>query len=155
MPESSAELEPDGASVILYANNQVLLHKRDSRPRLFPNRWAIFGGGIEPGETPEETACRELKDELGCQLSPQDLEPLGRFRVCAPSHCYLVYYFRAELPQDFWDILLKLKTINYSEREGEGIALFSHDKIDYLNLVCQDRVALERHFRGNDFGFID
>jgi hypothetical protein len=59
------------------------------------------------------------------------------------------------LTQDFWDILLKLNAAGYLEREGEGIALFSHDEIDCLNLVCQDRVALERHFRGSDFGFID
>ena len=63
MPENPARLELDGASVILYTNNKVLLHKRDSRPRLFPNRWFIFGRVIEPDETPEETACRELKDE--------------------------------------------------------------------------------------------
>jgi 8-oxo-dGTP pyrophosphatase MutT (NUDIX family) len=155
MLENPAKLEPDGASVILYTGNKVLLYKRDSRPRLFPNRWAIFGGGIEPGETPEETACRELKDELGYQLSPQDLEPLGRFSVNALLHRYIVHYFRAELTQDFWDILLNLKAIDHPEREGDGMALFSHDEIDYLNLVCQDRAALERHFRGNDFGFID
>ena len=154
MPENPAGLELDGAAVILYTSDKVLLHKRDSRPRLFPNRWAIFGG-VEPGETPEETACRELKDELGYQLSPQDLEPLGRFRVSAPSHRYIVHYFRAKLSQDFWDILLKLNAIDHPEREGEGIALFSHDEIDCLNLVCQDRVALERHFRGADFGFIE
>jgi 8-oxo-dGTP pyrophosphatase MutT (NUDIX family) len=155
MLENPAKLEPDGASVILYTGNKVLLYKRDSRPRLFPNRWAIIGGGIEPGETSEETACRELKDELGYQLSPQDLEPLGRFSVNALSHRYIVHYFRAEMTQDFWDILLNLKAIDHPEREGDEIALFSHDEIDYLNLVCQDRAALERHFRGNDFGFID
>jgi 8-oxo-dGTP pyrophosphatase MutT (NUDIX family) len=155
MPETPARLEPDGTSVILYTNSKVLLHKRDSWPRLFPNRWSIFGGGIKPGEASEETACCELKDELGYQLSLRDLEPLGRFRACLPSHRYIVHYFRAKLTQDIWDILLTLNAIDHPEREGEGIALFTHDEIDYLNLVCQDRVALERHFQGNDFGFID
>jgi hypothetical protein len=75
--------------------------------------------------------------------------------VCLPSHRYIVHYFRAELAQDIWDILLTLNVVDHPEREGEGIALFSHDEIDYLNLVCQDRVALERHFRGKYFGFID
>jgi hypothetical protein len=41
------------------------------------------------------------------------------------------------------------------EREGEGIARFSHDEVDFLLLSCPDRMALERHFRGHDFGFID
>ena len=96
-----------------------------------------------------------MKDELGYQLSPQGMEPLGRFRVCLPSHRYIVHYFRAELAQDIWEILLTLNVVDHPEREGERISLFSHDEIDYLNLVCQDRVALERHFRGNEFGFID
>ena len=41
------------------------------------------------------------------------------------------------------------------ESEGEEIAMFSHDEVDFLNLTCPDRLALERHFRGRNFGFID
>lgn len=155
MPNTSTSSAPDGASVILYTDKQVLLYKRDGHPMLFPHRWAIFGGGIEAGETPEETVCRELKVELGCALIPEDLELLGRSRVIEASHNYLVHYFRSKLRQGFWDILLNLHTVVGLEREGEGIALFSHDEVDYLHLTCQDRLALERHFRGHDFGFID
>jgi 8-oxo-dGTP pyrophosphatase MutT (NUDIX family) len=146
---------PDGASVILYTADQVLLYKRDGRPKIFPHRWAIFGGGIEEGETPEETVCRELRDELGYSLLPQDLEYLGRFGVHLGLYNYTVHYYRAQLKQDFWDILLALSKVKHLEREGAGIALFSHEEVDYLNLVCHDRVALERHFHGRDFGFVD
>lgn len=90
----------------------MLLQKRDHRPRRFPGRWAVFGGGIQPGESAETSACREMQEELGLSLTPPDLE-------------------------------------------GEGLALFTHDEMDYLHLRCHDRIALERHFQGNKFGFLD
>lgn len=155
MPDNPTGSAPDGASVILYTDQQVLLYKRDDQPTLFPRRWAIFGGGIEAGESPEQTVCRELGVELGYSLVPSDLEVLGRSRVIEHPHNYLVHYFRSKLNQNYWDILLNLHTVVGLEREGEGIALFSHDEVDFLLLSCQDRLALERHFRGHDFGFID
>ena len=145
--------EPDGACAILYTGSKVLLQKRDHRPSRFPNRWAIFGGEIEPDETPEETVCRELRQELGYQLSPNDLEKLGQFRVCVATHWPVVHYYRAALTRDLWDLLLELP--KELEGEGDGLALYSHDEIDCLNLRCEDRVALERHFQGHEFGFID
>ena len=155
MSDTSTGSAPDGASVILYTDQQVLLYKRDGHPRLFPRRWAIFGGGIEAGEIPEETACRELRVELGYSLIPGDLELLGRCRVIEPPHNYLVHYYRSKLNQDYWNILVNLHRVVGLEREGEGIALFSHDEADCLLMSCPDRLALERHFRGHDFGFID
>ncbi len=35
------------------------------------------GGGIEPGETPRQTALRELREELGLEANEKDLEELG------------------------------------------------------------------------------
>ena len=155
MEENATPPAPDGASVILYTQDKVLLYKRDSHPKIFPNRWAIFGGGIEAGESPQETVCRELRAEVGYLLLPQDLEYLGRFKVLVGHYQYTVHYYRSQLKLDFWDLLTGLASVRHLEREGEGVALFTHDEIDGLNLVCQDRLALERHFRGRDFGFID
>jgi ADP-ribose diphosphatase len=50
-------------------------------------------GSIDPGETPEEAATRELREETGCK--PGKLEKLGGF-YAAPGYCteYL-HFFRA------------------------------------------------------------
>ena len=39
-------------------------------------QWALPGGRIDAGETPEQTALRELQEEVGLQLQPDDV--LGR-----------------------------------------------------------------------------
>src|SRR5213596_793585 len=44
----------------------------------------ICAGRIEPGQTPEETAARELEEELGYRA--RELRKLGEFNV-APGYC--------------------------------------------------------------------
>ncbi|MDO5662602.1 MAG: NUDIX domain-containing protein [Brachybacterium sp.] len=43
------------------------------------------GGKIEPGEDPRDTAVREVGEELGALLDPEDLEFLGRYRAAAAN----------------------------------------------------------------------
>jgi len=54
---------------------RVLLIRRKNPP--FAGRWAIPGGFVEPGETLEEAARRELWEETG--LQPGHLEQLHTF----------------------------------------------------------------------------
>ncbi|ROT75660.1 putative 7,8-dihydro-8-oxoguanine triphosphatase [Penaeus vannamei] len=40
-------------------------------------RWNGFGGKVEPGETPEQAAIRETKEEAGVDLSVGAVEKVG------------------------------------------------------------------------------
>ncbi len=65
---ASAQMADPGAAaaVIVTADGRYLLQRRDAVPTIwFPDRWGLFGGAIEEGETPEEALLRELGEELG------------------------------------------------------------------------------------------
>jgi 8-oxo-dGTP diphosphatase len=55
-----------GAVVVVNARHEVLLQLRDDRMDIAdPNCWVVPGGGVEPGESPEDGARRELQEETG------------------------------------------------------------------------------------------
>ena len=45
------------------ASGAILLQLRDDEAPYYPNVWGLPGGEIEPGETPEQGAARELLEE--------------------------------------------------------------------------------------------
>lgn len=50
----------------VYPGGAILLQLRDDRPDVAaPNCWSTIGGHVEPGETPEQAAIREMEEEIG------------------------------------------------------------------------------------------
>jgi len=54
---------PNAASVALIDRDRVLLIQRNRKP--YFGMWSLPGGRLEPGETPEEAAQREVLEEVG------------------------------------------------------------------------------------------
>lgn len=54
----------------------LVLTRRSSRLRHHAGQWAFPGGRVDPGETPEETALREMEEEIGLCLGAEHI--LGR-----------------------------------------------------------------------------
>ena len=50
-----------------------LLTRRTARLRAHAGQWALPGGRIDDGETPEEAALRELHEELGLDIAPTEI----------------------------------------------------------------------------------
>jgi 8-oxo-dGTP pyrophosphatase MutT (NUDIX family) len=59
----------------------VLLQERDEHPRIDPEKWGLTGGHLDPGESFETGAYRELEEETGVRLRRGELELYGEFMV--------------------------------------------------------------------------
>ncbi|KAM4600673.1 nucleoside diphosphate-linked moiety X motif 17 isoform 1-T3 [Polymixia lowei] len=65
-----------GVAVILQsANQKVLLTRRAAGLRIFPNVWVPPGGHVELDERLLDAGLRELEEETGLTLEPQDISP--------------------------------------------------------------------------------
>jgi len=121
------------AGVILYREGRVLLQHRDDKPEIrWPGAWAIFGGHVEEGETPEEAALREMEEELGLRLEG----PLS-----------LVFHGADETRERFiYAAPLPVPPEALTLQEGQGMALLSPEDLDCYPVVPIHRGILRQFF---------
>jgi len=93
-------IEQTFALVILHTmDERVLLQLRDDIPTIsHPNHWGLFGGGVEPSESPLAAAIREIGEELSIELAEQDVVNQGAFQYeSGKVHHLFSYTLRDEL----------------------------------------------------------
>jgi 8-oxo-dGTP pyrophosphatase MutT (NUDIX family) len=80
MPDTPPEPPVDERNVVrvvlLDTDNRVLLlNVRDLSNPAFGSAWELPGGGMEPGETYVEAAMREIREETGLDIGPDQIRP--------------------------------------------------------------------------------
>lgn len=80
------------ACALVDADGRVLLAKRP-QGRSFAGLWEFPGGKVEAGEVPEAALIRELREELGIEVSPRCLAPFTfASHSYASSHLLMPLY---------------------------------------------------------------
>lgn len=79
-----------GAQCLITCEEQVLLIRHTYGCQL----WTVPGGGVQPGEKPEEAICREVDEEVGIGLD--SVRSLGLFHGNADYRRDTVYAFTAQ-----------------------------------------------------------
>jgi 8-oxo-dGTP pyrophosphatase MutT (NUDIX family) len=102
-----------GVGVVLKKNGKILLQLRDNKKEVAnPNCWGLFGGQLKEGESPEQAAVREIKEELGIALDKNKLQLVEQTK----TNTYFKYPLKNNLSE------LKLN-------EGQSMKLFSKKQI--------------------------
>lgn len=104
---------------ILNDENQVLLQKRSSNKKIYPNMWALCTGHIEKMESPVYAAKREMKEELGINI---DLKNIIPFAIFDESNIHKIYFFYTRCN-------LKINEFIIQKEELSEVMWFDIDKV--------------------------
>ena len=109
------------AAVILNAAGNVLLvRKRDTETFMQP------GGKFEPGESSEQALSRELREELGFELTAADFQYVGRFSAKAANEVgHMVDC-----------------DVHFTVVQSEGVVASEIEELRWIDPVSIDDVAL-------------
>ena len=62
---------------IIDKNSNILLQKRSAKKKLWPNMWDVtVGGHVDAGEFGRQSLIREVKEELGIDITDDDIKYL-------------------------------------------------------------------------------
>ncbi len=93
-------LHNEVAVFIINDKKQVLLQKRSDNKRFNPNKWALCAGHVDAKESLESAALREIKEELGIDITTNDLKPFAKREFTirdSNSHITYFYYTKSNL----------------------------------------------------------
>jgi len=121
----------EASASIIIKDKKILLIKRSSKERVFPGCWASSGGKVDEGETPEQTAIRETKEEVGLEFEPKELIKTGPYTV--GTNEMILYRFYGNWSGD----------IKIQEDEADDWGWFSYGEAINLELAFDWREVIK------------
>lgn len=122
-------------------NGEILLSQRSAKKSICPLMWDVsVAGHIDAGESIEQAALRETKEEIGLDITESDLQKIGMFK------CFQSYDSGIADNEFHHTYICKLKVSLASlipqEEEVEALKLVSLEEFQYLI----DHIGIDNHF---------
>ncbi len=118
-------------AIVFTFEDKVLFTVRNVEPD--KGKWDLPGGFIDPNETAEEAACREIKEELGIEISTSEL----KYITTSPNN-----YLYKNVPYRTMDIFYECPL------KSDVISINAEDEIQELIWVKRSEIDL------NQIGFV-
>lgn len=137
--------------VVVYASNgDILLQKRKMTKDIQPGKWdTACGGHLDPGETFETAAVRELKEELGLELPMDAFRYLFDYKVRNTIESENVRVFAITCDGPFQPQETELDGVQFYPVQILKTRLAQGDTDDLTPLLCSELAML---FALNDTG---
>jgi 8-oxo-dGTP pyrophosphatase MutT (NUDIX family) len=113
------------------AQGRIAFQLRDNRPDVsYPDYWGLFGGWLEPDETPAQGIQREMAEELGVSLDAAQFEYVKLHR----DGDVVAHVFRCLAPSGLSSAAL---------REGQRLEFLSLSDLETRRVVPRHRSIFE------------
>jgi ADP-ribose pyrophosphatase YjhB (NUDIX family) len=117
------EKQKNAVAVIVDKDNKILLLKRGKDPEIWmPGKWALVGGAIEKGESPQKAVEREILEETGLEID----KFVKTFSIQRNPNS-IEHIFACRYNGDPTEITLNGENTNYG--------WYSVDEMKYLDIV--------------------
>ena len=118
--------------IVQNSSGQLFVHQRNADKKMFPSLYGLGAGGhVEPGETPNQAASRELQEELDINIKVQPLFSID-FKSTDVNH--IVHVFKALYDGD-------VKLCNEFQWSG-WLNIEKVDQMSNNNKLCPDTKIL-------------
>ena len=96
-------------AIVQDAQGRYLITQRSQDKHWAPGAWEVTGGGVLAGETSAEAVVREVREEVGLDVSAQPLEPFFSYENVdlERGDNYIVDMYRFQLDIDKNDVVLQ------------------------------------------------
>lgn len=121
-------------------NSTLMIYRNKKKNDFHEGKWNGLGGKFEPGESPEECAIREIKEESGLKVNSLLMKGFITFPLFDGKDDWYVFLFTAH---DFEGEL-----IDSPEGHLEWISI---DKLTEINLWEGDKIFIPWLFQDNFF----
>jgi mutator protein MutT len=112
---------------------EFLLQQRDERAPTYPLCWTLFGGKVEPGETPKRAILRELEEEL--ELTSDSVVKIRQIQKNIQDNGVIQIIFHVQTKASLADLTLK---------EGKQVLFVGRDKLFGRNFAFNIKDVFEK-----------